>query len=81
MPVGTICLSEMVCYSGFHSPGAEGAANINIEAGFELQGSKLTDFNLGFETGRENQYICAGLRVHHIKIKRLIKKPSALSAI
>jgi len=48
MPVRTICLSAMVCYSGFQSPGAEGAADIYIEAGFELQGSKPTDFRQAF---------------------------------
>jgi len=71
MPVGTNGPPAMVRYSSFQSSRAKGAANINIKTGFELQGSKLADFNYNFSTRREDQCICAGKRLHVSKDDKL----------
>lgn len=66
MPVGTNGPAAMVRYPSFQSSRAEGAADINIETGFEMQGSKPADDKLAWSGRQKNQCICAGVRVHRI---------------
>jgi len=51
MPVGPAGSFAVVVYPRFQPSRSEGAAHINIEAGFEFKGSELADFSLAFSTG------------------------------
>ena len=54
----------MVSYARCQTAGAEGAADIDIKAGFDKEGAKLADVDRFFNGGRKNQAIGAGKRVH-----------------
>ena len=60
-PAGNLA---MTCYPGLQASRAEGAADIDIIAGFELKVAELTDRQQFFPGCREDHRVCAGERVH-----------------
>jgi len=69
MPVGAAGFFAMVRDAGFQSSRPERAADINIEAGFELEGAELADYNRSLLQSREDECICAGKWVHDVGTK------------
>ena len=72
MPVGENGFPAMVCNARFQSSRAEGAADIHIETGLELQGPKFSDYNWSLFQRREDECICAGQWVHGVGTKKSV---------
>ena len=54
----------MVSYARCQTAGAEGAADIDIQAGSDKESAEFADLDRLCDSGGENQSICAGKRAH-----------------